>query len=99
MKIPYIQYSTLTSGTVTVSDTGDEIQVIHEAGATLTLTLAMPATPQDGQRVNFSSVGGITTLTMTASVGSIIGALTTLAAGGVLEYIFSLAQNKWYRSR
>lgn len=97
MKASYIQYSTLTSGTLTVDDTGDDVVVIQEAALAVTLTLALPATPVSGQRVTFSSVGGVTTLTMSTPVGSIIGALTTLAAGGTLTYIYRGSTTKWYR--
>lgn len=94
---PYIQRSTATSGTVTIVDTGTEVTLIHEATLATTLTIALPANPVDGQRVNISSSGGITTLTMSTPVGSIISGITTMVAGGTASYIYSLAQTKWYK--
>lgn len=98
MKAGNLQYSTAATGsTVTVSDTGDDIVVIHETVLVATLTLALPATPQDGQRVNFTSVGGVTALTMTTPVGTIVGAVTTLGVGGAITYIYRGSTTKWYR--
>ncbi len=97
--IKNIQYSTATTGTtLTITDTTDDIQVIHENSVlTVALTIAFPATPTDGQRVFFNSVNGVTGLTLSTPVGSIIGALTTLAAGGTAGYIYRLANTKWYK--
>lgn len=92
----YIQYSTATSGTITAVDTADSIQIIQEAGLAVTLTLAFPPNPVDGQIVNFASVGGVTTLSLNASIGTIMNSLTTLAAGGRFAYIYRVVTNKWY---
>lgn len=97
MKAPYVQYSTANSGTITLVDTADDIQLIQEAAVAVTLTIAFPATPIDGQRVFISSIGGVTTLTLSTPVGSIIGALTTLAANGIFGYIYRGPTTKWYR--
>lgn len=97
MKAPYVQYSTANSGTVTLVDTGDDVQLIQEAALAVALTIAFPATPVDGQRVFISSIGGITTLTLSTPVGSIISALTTLAANGIFGYIYRGPTTKWYR--
>lgn len=96
-KQPYIQYSTVNSGTITFDDVGDDIVLIQEAALAATLTVAFPATPVAGQRITFSSVGGVTALTLSTGVGSIIGALTTLAAGGTMTYIYRGSTTKWYK--
>lgn len=92
-----IQYSTVTSGTITAQDTAQDVQIVHDAGATVTLTIALPATPFNGQKVGITSNGGITTLTLSTVVGSITNALTTLAAGGCATYIYVSSQTKWYK--
>lgn len=98
MRIHYIQYSTASSGTVTMTDTQEDIQLIHEdVLLTASLTIAFPANPVDGQRVHIASALGITSLTLTAAVGTLLSALTTLAAGGSGGYMFRLASNKWYK--
>lgn len=98
MRAKYIQISTITSGTVTIADSSDDIQLIHEAASlAITLTIALPVTPRDGQTVHIQSVLGVTTLTMTTTVGSIISALTTLAATGTAYYMYKLSTNKWYK--
>ena len=86
----FSQYTTATSGTVTAQDTGQNVQLVHEAGLTLTLTIAFPANPVDGQTFSVSSVGGITTLTLTAVVGTIMNALSTLGVGGLGTWMYSL---------
>lgn len=96
--VNYIQRSTITSGTLTVSDTGDDIILIHEAGVTLSLTIAMPSTPIDGQTVTIVSTGGVTTVTLTA-VSTIVNSITSLLTGGNATYVYSLQQNKWYKIR
>lgn len=94
----YIQYSTANSGTITIADTGTNVLLIQEATIATTLTIALPATPFDGQEVRISSIGGVTTLTLTTSVGSIIGGLATIGAGGIFGYTYRGSTTKWYRT-
>lgn len=98
MKAPYIQYSTAGSGsTITIVDTQDEVQLIHEAVLVALLTIELPATPIEGQRIYIASVGGVTALTLTTSIGTIASGITTLAAGGIACYIWRAS--KWYKAR
>lgn len=95
----YIQRTTATSGTVNIIDRGDDVNVIHETGSlVLTLTIALPDNPIDGQMVTFSSVFGVTALTLTAVIGTIINTLTTIASGTPVRYIYSAANDKWYKT-
>jgi len=91
------QRSTATSGTESAPDTSNEVVFIHEAGATVSLTYEFPPNPIDKQRVTVMSVGGITTLTLSAVVGSIINTITTLAGGGCATYMYLASQTKWYK--
>jgi len=93
------QYSTNTSGTITCVNTKQDLVVVHEAGVTLSLTLAFPANPSDGQKVTFTSVGGVTSLNITAAIGTIINALTGMAAGSPATYMYYSATDKWYKLR
>lgn len=98
MRARYIQYSTATSGTVSLTDTTDDIQLIHDAASlAVTMTIAFPSTPIDGQTIYLQSVLGVTTLTLSASVGTIIGGITTLAAGSVCYYAYRISNTKWYK--
>jgi hypothetical protein len=92
-----IQYVTATSGTVTISDTQQNVQLIHDAGVTVSLSVSFPATPFNGQTVAISSASGVTTLTLLTTVGSIINGISTMAAGGNAKYQYITAQTKWYR--
>ena len=91
------QTSTLTSGTVTIPDTQQDCVLFHNAASlAATLTITLPATPVDAQRVSFVSTLGVTILTISSGL-TIIGALTALAAAGYATYIYESSTNKWYR--
>lgn len=86
-----------TSGTIAITDSGTDVQVIHTGALSLTLTLTFPATPFDGQVVSLASANGITTLTCTTPVGSIINAISTLVAGTTGYFMYDAANTKWYK--
>lgn len=90
-----IQLSSATSGTVTTIDTQQDLTLIHDAAATLTLTVPFPATPKNGQSFTVCSVGGVTTLTLTTTVGTIANTITTIPVGGTGTWKFY--NNKWYK--
>ena len=92
------QLSTATSGTVTASpNTGQDIVLIHDAASlAVTLTITLPANPSDGQQMTVASRLGVTTLTISSAL-TIIGALTTLIAGGFYTFLYEASNNKWYR--
>ena len=91
------QVSTATSGTISLSDTKQDVVLIHDAGSlAITLTITFPASPIDGQQLRIASTLGVTTLTLSSGL-SIIGVITTIAAGGFASYIYEVGQNKWFR--
>ena len=92
-----LQLTTATSGTVTATDTGQDVDLIHDAGVTLSLTIAFPATPVNGQVITIGSQGGITALSLSATVGTIINALTGMAAGSRGRYQYVASTSKWYK--
>lgn len=93
----YKQISTLTSGTVTSNDTGQDVIIIHDAASlAATLTLVMPATPTDGQLLTFMSVLGVTALTIT-STPTLVGGLASVAPAGNATWMYERSNNKWYR--
>lgn len=89
------QYTTSTSGTVTITDSGQDIDLIHHAGATATLTIVLPSNPYDNQRVLITSQSGITALTLTSALGSITNAVTTLGAGASVSYKYHNNPSVW----
>lgn len=71
--------------------------ILNPAGTLATGTITMPATPFDGMMVRVSTTQTITSLTVSANTGqSISNAVTTLAAGGRLGYIYRAANATWY---
>ena len=91
------QVSSATSGTVNLDSGKRDLVFIHEAGATTSLTLNLPTSPKNNQKVTIMSVGGIVGLTLATAVGTIVGTVTTLAALGSVKLIWNSGQNKWYR--
>lgn len=93
-----IQRAVPTTGqTVTIANADVDISLIIEpAGTLLALTVSMPSTPYDGQKVSLMSTQILTGLTL--SGGTLVGALTTIAAvNGFASYVYSSSQSKWYR--
>lgn len=94
--IPQNQYVTPTTGsTVTVNSNGYVRLLIDPAGSLLALTVALPSSPTDGDKVEICSTQAITTLTI--SGGTVIGTLTTMAIGTFAHYIFNGTAAKWFR--
>ena len=92
-----LQTSTATSGTVQIENTQQDVVLAHDGGITLALTIAFPPNPKDGQKVIITSSIGVTALTLTSVVGTIVGALTTLTSGSSGRYIYSATKSKWFR--
>lgn len=97
IRLTGIQYSTATSGTVTLS--ADTPLLIHEPGSTVSaLTIQFPASPQDGQVLRMSFVSAVTTLTWTPSSGTTIAiAPGNPSAGSIYTFVYRTATTKWYR--
>ena len=93
---PAVQYVAPTTGsTVNVATTGNIVLFINPAGSLLALTVTLPATPTNGDRVSIASSQVVTTLTMNG--GTIIGALTTLAVASFAAYSYSSDASSWFR--
>jgi hypothetical protein len=91
------QISTATSGTVTCTDNKQDLIVVHDAASlAATLTVTLPASPNDGQKVIFASTLGVTVLTISSAL-AIVGTLTSLIAGGYWTLAYESSTNKWYR--
>lgn len=91
------QRSTATSGTVTIQDTKQDVQLIHDAASVAaTLTVTFPATPVDGQVFGMTSRLGVTVLTLSSAI-SLVGDVSTLPASRYLKYMYDVTSNKWFR--
>lgn len=92
-----IQYSTATSGAITLSASTPIL--IHEPGATVsTLTITFPASPVDGQTQTINFVSQVTTLTWTPSSGTTIAvAPGNPGSNSIYRFIYRAASTKWYR--
>lgn len=80
--------------------------ILYPAGTLATLTVVMPQTPVDGQVESIYTDQILTALTVSPYAGqTIVGAVTTLAAKGSVEYTYNqtlngtFTANTWYRTR
>ena len=96
----YDYFTPLTGATVIILD-GHNGAIIEPAGALAGLTVQLPTASAyyDGAVVKFSITQAITTLTVTATAGTVVaaGAATTAAAGQGFGYVCSGVAAKWYR--
>ncbi len=100
-----IQEITATSGTQTINDaTG--IVFVNPASLAATLTVKLPANPQDQDVVVITGGGAITgsgtvvtLLTLAANTGqALLGvSLTSLTAGQSTSYQYRTSNQKWYK--
>jgi len=65
--------------------------------ATLTITLPLASTCVGGQELLVNSTQAITTLTIGANGGAVVGAPSTLAANGFFRLRFEPVLKTWYR--
>lgn len=95
--VPAKQYATPTTGsTVTVNNTGYINLMLNPAGTLATLTVTLPGSPTDGDKVTVASSQIVTGLTMNG--GTIIGALTTMAVGAFASYVYVSDATSWFRN-
>jgi hypothetical protein len=91
-----IQYAVPSSGGTVACDVTTSALVLNNAGLLATLSVTLPPTPVDGQRIIITSGAGVTVLTVTG--GTIKGLITTLAINGYARYIYSAAAGAWFRT-
>lgn len=95
--IPQKQYATpATGGTVTVNSNGYVRLFINPASTLATLTITLPGSPSDSDKVELSSSQIVTGLTMNG--GTIIGALTTMGVGTFATYTYNSDSSSWFRA-
>lgn len=95
--VPQTQYVTPTTGsTITVNANGNVMLFVNPAGTLATLTITLPSTPSDGDKVDLGSSQIVTGLTMNG--GTIIGALSTMAVATFASYTYSSGSSSWFRT-
>jgi hypothetical protein len=91
-------YSTPTTGTtVTIADTSD-LAIINPAGtlAALTLTLPTCSSAYDGKLVGATFTQAITSLTVSATAGTVTGAPPSASANTSLKWICRGSNSTYY---
>lgn len=92
-------YSQPTTGQTVTLGNKDWHTIIDPAGALLALTVQMPASPVDGQLIDFKVSQAITTLTVSPNSGqSVVGgpAAGASVAGITYNAIYRSANTTWY---
>ena len=90
-----IQYNVPTTGQTVVIGSGMSALVLNNAALLATLTVTLPASPFDGQRVTIATGNGVTALTVNG--GTINGTVATLAVNGYARFIYSATAAAWFR--
>lgn len=91
-----LQYAQPATGNTVVCTGSTSLLVIDNAGLLLALTVTLPPSPLDGQRIIITSGAGITALTVNG--GTIKGLITTLSVNGYARFAYSSAANAWFRT-
>lgn len=89
----------VTGATVTLIDNQENVRLILTPSGTLsTLTLTLPVVTNcsDGQELLVSCTRTVTTLTISANGGSVVGAPTAFAANGFFRLRFDAVLSTWY---
>ena len=86
-----------SGGTVSIVDADTHILNVG-SGTKAALTFSLPAAPGNGPKVVIATNGAITAVTVSSASGhTIIGAPTTLAAGGFCAFLYLASATTWYR--
>lgn len=83
---------------MTILDTGQHVDFLHHTNGALTLTIVLPANPQDGQTVSITSTNGITLLTLNAAA-TIVNTTGAMLGSGSVTYMYGKVDNKWFKIR
>ena len=59
-------------------------------------TIYLPGAPTDGQKVSIATNNAVTTLTLTANVGLVLGKVTSLKANSHVSYQYVAGPSKWF---
>jgi hypothetical protein len=91
-----LQYSVPTAGTTVIVAPSTTLLLIDAGGLLANLTVTLPATPTDGQRLVIASSGIITVLTING--GTVKGLLTSLSVNGYARFAYSMQAGAWFRT-
>lgn len=93
---PTKQYATpATAATINVGANAHTVLFVNPAGTIATLTINLPSNPVDLNRVEIGSSQIVTSLTI--GNGTVVGTLTTIAAGGFATFVYSSNTSSWFR--
>lgn len=85
--------STPTTGG-TVNLTNNQYNIINPAGALVTLTVSLPASPANNDTVFIKFTQNVTTVTY--SGGTVVDGITAPTAGGLIVLVYDSGTTSWY---
>ena len=92
-----IQVATPTTGTSITIGNAIAALILKHTATIATLTIVLPASPVNGQRVSISTRSTVTTLTLNANTGQTrYGNPTTITATTPVAFIYESATLSWY---
>ena len=97
--IPAINYALQvpTTGFNYAVSSGVGLLILDPAGTLATGSVTFPATPFDGQNFSISTTQTVTALTLVGGAATVKNAVTTLAAGATVTYVYAASNTSWYR--
>lgn len=93
-----IQTATPTTGTSVAISNDTSVLILKHTATIATLTLTLPSSPVNGQRIFICTRSTVTTLTISAAAGqTLYGTATTIAATSPRCFVYESATTSWYR--
>lgn len=87
-----IKFTPTTGGTVTL--TNNFYNIINPSGTLATLTVTLPSSPSDGDRVLIKFTQAITAVTY--SGGTVVDGIASPIAGNLVQLVYDSASASWY---
>lgn len=78
--------------------TADVLACVDLPNTVGSATLTFPTQPINGQTLSVTTRSAITSITNSLGGIPISGAVTTLAAGGTVSYVYNQPANRWFRN-
>ena len=89
-------YTPTTGSTVTLTRSNDTVAILNPVGSLDALTIAMPSSPKDGDRVTLTANSAISAVSFTN--GTVTNGPASLSAGSSFAMVYSSTSGTWNQS-
>lgn len=91
-----LQVAVPATGAAVQIATGTTILVVNNASLLLALSITLPSTPRDAQRITICTASAVTSMTMSGDQ-PIKGTLTSMSLNSYARFIYVAAASAWFR--